>query len=137
MDVREVRGKTLIMDGAHNTQKMTAFIGSFKKLYPGVKPAVLLSLKHNKDEEGIAPLLVPFASRIIVTAFDTAQDSQIRSMDPHELAASLRDAGARHLEVIADHDEAAEALLTSPEEVCVITGSFYLLSQIRHNKKLS
>jgi dihydrofolate synthase/folylpolyglutamate synthase len=136
MDIREVRGKTLVMDGAHNAQKMTAFISSFKKLYPGVKPAVLLSLKHNKDDEGIAPLLAPFASRIIVTAFDTAQDSQIRSMNPRTLAASLREAGAQNLEVIADHDQATEVLLASPEEVCVITGSFYLLSQIRHNKNL-
>lgn len=134
MDVREVQGKTIIMDGAHNQQKMTAFTSSFHKLYPGVRPAVLLSLKFNKDHEDIAPLIVPFASRIIVTSFNATQDSKIKSMDPETLAVSLRAAGAGNVEVIADQYKAFQALLDSPEKVGVITGSFYLLSHIRNNK---
>lgn len=136
MDTRQVQGKTLVMDGAHNVQKMTAFINSFHKLYPGVKPAVLLSLKHNKDHEDIAPLLKTFASRTIVTKFDATQDSQIHSMDPEVLAESLREVGVPEVSVVADQHKAFQALLSGPEKVCVITGSFYLLSRIRNNEKL-
>lgn len=133
MDIRKVNDKTLVMDGAHNVQKMTAFITSFQKLYPDTRPAVLVSLKYNKDYEDIAPLLVPFASRIIVTSFDATQDSKIHSMDPETLAKSLQAAGAQNVEIIRDQLKAAEALLGSPEQVCVITGSFYLLGRLRNN----
>ncbi len=136
MDIRQLQGKTLVMDGAHNRQKMTAFITSFQRLHPGVKPAVLLGLKRTKDHEDIAPVLVPFASRIIITSFDTTQDSKIRSTDPEIVGASLREAGAQQIEVVPDQNEAVKALLNSPDEVCVVTGSFYLLGWIRNNKQL-
>lgn len=136
MDTRQIKGKTVIMDGAHNQQKMVAFIESFRKLYPGIKPAVMVSLKHNKDHEDIAPLLVPFANRVIVTAFSTTQDSTIKSMDSEVLGAALREAGAKNLQIIPDQHAALEALLDAPERVCVITGSFYLLSRVRNDKLL-
>lgn len=136
MDKAEINGKTIIMDGAHNVQKMAAFIHSFQKLYSGVKPAVLLSLKHNKDHENVAPLLVPFASRFIVTMFDTSQDLRVKSMEAGILASSLRDAGAKHVQTIPDQREAFKALLAAPEKVCVVTGSFYLIGQLRNNEKL-
>jgi folylpolyglutamate synthase/dihydropteroate synthase len=115
---------------------MAAFIKSFQQLYPNTRPAVLLSLRHNKDHEDIAPLIVPFASRIIVTTFDTTQDSKVQSMDPQILASSLRKAGAQQLEVIPDQGKAVMTLLESAEQVHVITGSFYLLSRLRNNKHL-
>jgi dihydrofolate synthase/folylpolyglutamate synthase len=136
MDIRKLQGKTLVMDGAHNRQKMTAFITSFQRLHPGVKPAVLIGLKRTKDHEDIAPVLVPFASRIIITSFETTQDSKIRSTDPEIVGASLLEAGAGQVEIIPNQNEAVEALLNSPEEVCVVTGSFYLLGRIRNNKQL-
>ena len=49
MDIRQVSGKTLVMDGAHNAQKMAAFVGSFQHLYPGVKPAILWGSKRAKS----------------------------------------------------------------------------------------
>lgn len=133
MDVKGIKGKTLIMDGAHNTQKMTAFINSFHRLYPGQKPAVLLSLRDNKDYQDLIPLLQPFAGRIITTAFETSQDSLVRSLDPEELGKAFRATGFEQVKVIPDLREAYDALLDSPEQVCLITGSFYLLNQIRNN----
>ncbi len=136
MDISQVKGKTLIMDGAHNTQKMSAFISSFQRLYPDVKPAILISLKDNKDHNGLVPLLAPFAGRIITTAFETSQDSLVESMDPKVLGDAFRQAGLEAVEVITDGDKAFQALLESPEPVCMVTGSFYLLNQIRNNKRL-
>lgn len=133
MDMREVDGKKLIMDGAHNTQKMTAFIRSFKRLYPGVKPAVLLSLRDNKDYQDLIPLLKPFAGRIITTAFETSQDSLVKSMDPEVLGNAFKEAGTKEISVIPDMRQAYASLLDSPEDVCLITGSFYLLNQVRNN----
>ena len=136
MEIRYVKDKTLVMDGAHNAQKMTTFIDSFQQLYPGTKPAVLVALKDDKDYLDVAPLLAPLAARLIVTAFDTTQDLPVKSMDPGKLAEAFQAAGATDVEVIADSQAAFRALLTAPEKVCVITGSFYLLGQIRNNINL-
>lgn len=136
LETKQIKGKTVVMDGAHNPQKMSALIHTFRQLYPGVKPVVLLSLKDNKDQDGLAPLLVSFASRIIVTTFATVQDFPASSMDPEELGASLQGAGAKHVQVIPDQHQAFRAFLEAAGEVCLITGSFYLLSQLRSNERL-
>jgi dihydrofolate synthase/folylpolyglutamate synthase len=137
MDIREIGGKTVVMDGAHNLQKMSMFINSFKQLYPGVRPAVLLSMKDTKDYSDIVPLLAPLAARIIVTSFSTSQDAKVRSMDPRKLGDALQKAGAKHVAVLPEYGKAVETLLSSPEEVCVVTGSFYLLSAIRNDGLLA
>jgi dihydrofolate synthase/folylpolyglutamate synthase len=137
MDIKQINGKTIIMDGAHNVQKMAAFIDSFRKLYPDTKPAILLALKTGKEYQEVVPLLAPFADRIIVTTFDTSQDLPVKSIDPEILVKALNDAGMTKAESINDHQAAFQALIALPDKVCVITGSFYLLSQIRNNKHLA
>jgi dihydrofolate synthase/folylpolyglutamate synthase len=135
MDIRQVGDKTLVMDGAHNAQKMTAFLGSFKKLYPDARPAVLLSLKNGKEYEQLIPLLKPIASRFILTTFDVSQDVPAHSMDIDELVEAFKSAGVEAAN-IPDQRQAYQALVSGPDKVCVITGSFYLLNQIRNNEHL-
>ena len=136
LEIRRLGDKTLIMDGAHNAQKMQAFIASFHQLYPGAKPAILLALKEGKDYESVVPLLAPLAGQVIVTTFNTSQDLPARSMNPEVLAKAFTAAGVA-AQSIPDQKQAFQALLNSPAEVLVITGSFYLLSQIRNNEKLT
>lgn len=131
MDVRTLQGKTIVMDGAHNGQKMTAFIDSFQTLYPNVKPAVMVALKHNKDYQEVAALLSPLAARIIITTFDTTQDLPVQALDPRTLASAFPP--KLPIQIIADPEEALKALLQTPESIGIITGSFYLLSQVRNN----
>lgn len=131
MDVRQVQGKTIIMDGAHNEQKMTAFLQSLQQQYPDSKPAVLLALKQGKEYRVVSPLLAPVASQIIVTTFATSQDLPAVAMDPEILAAELRNAGAQSVEVVADYAEAYKIFLERVHDIGIVTGSFYLLSQIR------
>lgn len=131
MDIRILEGKTIVMDGAHNLQKMSAFIDSFHGLYPGVKPAIVIALKHDKDYQDVVNLLSTFAARIITTTFDSTQDLPVHSMDPHVLAKAF--SGRLPTQVIPDSLDAIRALLQAPEPVGIITGSFYLLSEIRNN----
>lgn len=132
MDIQTWHNKTIVMDGAHNQQKMSAFIGSFQRQFPGTKPAILIALKQGKEYQQVAPLLAGLGSRIIITTFDTSQDLPAVSMNITLLADAFRAANpSLVIHTIADQQLALEALLQSPEEVCIITGSFYLLSQIR------
>jgi dihydrofolate synthase/folylpolyglutamate synthase len=136
MELVSVAGRQLILDGAHNEQKMAALVSSFQQRYPAVKPAILIALKEGKDYEAVVPLLVPLASRIIVTAFASSQDLPLAAMEPATLAAAFRQAGAADVTVIADTSAAYRSLLDGPERAAIITGSFYLLQQIRNNENL-
>jgi dihydrofolate synthase/folylpolyglutamate synthase len=131
MDAMTIQGKTLVMDGAHNGQKMSTFIATFEQRYPNQKPAVLISLKQGKEYTEVAPLIASFASSVIVTAFRTSQDLPAQSIAPAELAEAIRFAGNEHITVVADYQKALRVLLRKDEKLLVITGSFYLLSQIR------
>ena len=132
MDVRIAGNKTIIMDGAHNVQKMKTFIASFVALYPNVKPVVLLSLKQGKEYKSVLPLLTKFASRIMLTTFQTSQDLPVHSIDPQVLRQAVREINAEiPIDTISDLREAYSAFLATPEPIGVVTGSFYLLSQIR------
>jgi dihydrofolate synthase/folylpolyglutamate synthase len=129
LDTINVHGKTVVLDGAHNEQKMTAFIESFQKLYPDVKPAVLIGLKESKDYKELVPLLSAFASRIITTEYTASQDLPIVSMPADRLANAFK--GRAEVKSEPDKSRALERLFGGDEEVLVVTGSFYLLGQIR------
>ncbi|MDB5164740.1 MAG: hypothetical protein JWL89_366 [Candidatus Saccharibacteria bacterium] len=133
MDRQIINGKTIIMDGAHNQQKMTAFLASFKQQYPDQSVAILIALKEGKEYQDVVPLVQKIAKTIIVTTFDALQDLRVFSMDPHTLADEFRKAGARNVQVVPDKQDALKALLATTEDLGIITGSFYLLSQIRNN----
>ena len=132
MDVRQIYGKTLVMDGAHNTQKISAFISSFKKIYPGVKPAILIAMRPGKSYSEVASLVSPFASSVITTTFVANQDLPISSLPASKLANYFKDKVPTIS--IEDQSLALKTLLDSKEEIIVITGSIYLLGQLR--KKL-
>lgn len=136
MDGRRLHGKTLVMDGAHNTQKMKAFVDSFRALYPDTKPGLMIGLKAGKEYQEVVAELAPLTGRVITTAFRTTQDLPVESMDPEVLAAAFRSAGVAEVRSIADQTIALQALLAGPGEVAVITGSFYLLSQVRQHEFL-
>jgi folylpolyglutamate synthase/dihydropteroate synthase len=54
-------------------------------------------------------------------------------MDPEILSKEFKKAGKDN-ELIKDPTKAYQALQNSSEEVLIVTGSFYLLSQIRNNR---
>ena len=132
MDIRKIGDKTLIMDGAHNVQKMTAFIARFRELYPDIKPAILIGVKDGKEFKELVPILKPIASRVITTSFESSQDLPIKSMNSDELAAVFKSFDIK-TKSIPDHQLALHTLLRCPESVLIITGSFYLLGQIRQD----
>lgn len=132
MEKRRVNNSTtVIMDGAHNEAKMRAFVESFASEYPGKRVPILLALKKDKHPEHIAPILKRIASKVIVTSFSVSQDWPIKSQNPTELATLLKDSGLDNISVINDPVEAFNSLLSSHDDTVIVTGSFYLISQLR------
>jgi dihydrofolate synthase/folylpolyglutamate synthase len=134
MDERTFGGKTLIMDGAHNGQKMEAFVQGFKHKFPGKKAAVLLSLKAGKEYAEALPGLATITDELIITSFSLMQDTPHHSMDLEELTAQARTL-IQDVKLINDQAEAYQTLLASKADILVVTGSFYLIAQLRNDHK--
>lgn len=131
MEVNEVDGIKVVMDGAHNESKMTAFVSSFQKKYGTRKVPVLLALKVNKDYENIVPLLHQIGSEFIVTTFDHSQDLPSSAIPPGDIQRVLQQGHDIRVRCIANPHNAYAELMESGSDLVVITGSFYLISQLR------
>ena len=132
-----INTKTVIMDGAHNPQKIEALIHTVRELYPGTKATFVLSLKASKIIEGIGPSIKPIASKVIVTRFKTTEDLRTRAINPGLLAERLIDEGLDRVEVEPDQEKALSDALKEDSSLVIITGSFYLISQLRAGKILN
>jgi len=133
MEVTKWKGKTLICDGAHNAQKIAALTGSIAQKYPGQKAVVLLSFIEGKDTALADSMksLQSIADRIIVTKFENAQDMSRKSIEPAQIAEAATTAGFSEVRVIEDPEEALQVLEGDAHQLCVITGSLYLLHHLR------
>lgn len=133
MEAFAVQGKTVIIDGSHNAQKLHALIRSLRARYPEQPIAALVSFAAHGDyrvESAVAELAT-VCDDVIVTSFAGAQDGPVHSVEPETVVRACRDAGIARAVVISDPAEAWAALLNHPQPILLVAGSFYLLNHIR------
>ncbi len=135
MDRHEINNKVIIMDGAHNEQKMRALVSSFQKLFPGQKATVLLGMKEGKEHADVLSLLKSIAAELIISEFTGMQDTPIVSTDSAVLAEKAKEIGIEHVRVERNVNKAYRLLLESTGSIGLITGSFYLIGELRHTHK--
>lgn len=133
MEIVEKNDKTLVLDGAHNAQKIETLIKSMKRRFPTQETAVLFSLVQSKSTRTRAALkeVIKIAEHIIITSFDIEQDLRKLSTSSLKIAQYCDELGFNNFEIIEDPAQAYKALLKRSEPVLLITGSFYLLNHIR------
>lgn len=126
------KNRVMILDGAHNEQKMKALVQSFEKQYTG-KTAVLVALVADKelDVKAILTRLRSIASHVIITSYKSQQDLHKMGIDPIWLESAARAVGIDSIEVVVNPYKAYEQLVSRPEKTLLVTGSFYLLNHIR------
>ncbi len=126
-------GNVLIMDGAHNGQKISALCTSLAEQYPGKKIAAVVSFAKGKDDSVADSMqaLQPVVDELIITTFTAEQDVPKTAIDPEQLAQAATAAGINNVTIIEDPHQAFQQLLKSPAEISLIAGSFYLLNHIR------
>jgi dihydrofolate synthase/folylpolyglutamate synthase len=122
----------LIIDGAHTPQSIAACIETFSALYgnDGNGGILIFGCAIDKDAAGMARLLTPLFSHIIITTPGTYKESS-----PEEVYGVFRNtAAASEVLFIKETNKALEkALLLGKERRLPIlaTGSFYLAAEIR------
>lgn len=125
-------GTTLIMDGAHNGQKIETFVDSFRSIYPGQKAGILLALKSGKDYPEVIDGLSAIVDSIILTTFNASQDLPVKSQDPEVLLKYCKKKGL-DAAIISDAALARVKLVKNKSQIKIIIGSFYLLGQVRRH----
>jgi dihydrofolate synthase/folylpolyglutamate synthase len=135
MEIVSRGDKTLVMDGAHNEQKIRALVDAMKHTFPDQTVALLVSFGQNKQTSVVKSLelLHRLGSSIIITQFDHAQDEVRTSMDAQKLAAYAKDAGFTSVVIESDQRRALDLLEKSDATVGLIAGSFYLIENYKQS----
>lgn len=136
MEQRIWQGTQLILDGAHNPQKIHALCTALESLYPNQPFVFVVAFKQGKDHAAILAQLLPLAVHIILTHFENYdQGMPLAAADPHALVELIPDRERVKVTVAPDVAEAlaiavrvAHAAATSVP--IVVTGSLYLLAQV-------
>ncbi|MBP9690763.1 hypothetical protein KBD81_01645 [Candidatus Woesebacteria bacterium] len=121
----------IIIDGAHNPQKMEAFISSLKTLYPLEKFDFVLAFKKGKDFVQMLQASIPLAAHIYVTEFAVNNQGLILSSVPVEdIATNLDLVGYNSYTINTDAKQAFASATSLSKRRIVITGSMYLVSEL-------
>ncbi|HRN70086.1 MAG TPA: folylpolyglutamate synthase/dihydrofolate synthase family protein [Candidatus Woesebacteria bacterium] len=131
MEMVHYKDREFIIDGAHNPQKMAAFIKSLTDIYKEERFTFVLSFKKGKNYQPILQLILPFAQDIILTSFDNTNQGmgELYSEDPQVLADLLKKMNYFYFQVIPDLKEALQKAQES-NYLVVITGSLYLIGEV-------
>ena len=126
----------IIMDGAHNPQKMESFVKSFINKYRA-KANIILSFKDGKDYPDTLKYITKISDKIYLTKFVSSKDLPAKSIEPSLIAKELVELNFKNFEIIDNYEEAfIKAMDESKNKNLIITGSFYLIAQIRNKFNL-
>jgi len=130
MEIFRIGRKKLIVDGAHNPQKMAGLAESLVKNRLE-KAIFVIAFRNGKDYPKMLDILVPLASRMILTGFATKDmDLVHRSEDTEKIAAYLKEKKFLSWQIEPDARSALTLALKGKGKTVVVTGSLYLLSAI-------
>jgi dihydrofolate synthase / folylpolyglutamate synthase len=121
----------IYLDGAHNPSAARELTHFVEETLTGKKIFLLYGALRDKAIDEVAGLLFPLAAEVVLTAPATSR--AISATQVEEIAAHY----ANKSTTIADAEKAIEYALSkaSPDDVIFITGSLYLVGQLRHYLK--
>lgn len=121
-------GIAVLLDGAHNPQKLSALIAELG----APRPVILLALLDGKDRDAILPLVAPHAAAMVTT---TPAVTGKQGADPQQLASAIRRLGYTGPTIAVPEPSAAlDAALAQAATLgtsLVVTGSLYLVGALR------
>ncbi|QOY92161.1 bifunctional folylpolyglutamate synthase/dihydrofolate synthase [Paludibaculum fermentans] len=114
----------LFLDGAHNPAGARALAGYLRHFHHGKRVWMVFGAMRDKDLHVIGPMLFPLASELIFTT-----PNQARAFQAEEIREISGESRAR----VAPSPKDALALLdaAAPQDVLLLTGSLYLVGEVR------
>ncbi len=131
-DVMNIDGETLIVDGAHNPQKMKAFLSSLVKVFPAKKYNFMIAFKRGKDFKKMLSQIYPLAVKVYVTSFFLQSDMKENlSLDESLIVKSLNAEGFKNVEIIHNPSKCLRLALQETQQFpLIVTGSLYLAGEV-------
>jgi dihydrofolate synthase/folylpolyglutamate synthase len=129
MEIIERHGKIIVLDNAHNPQKLQALSESLSaKFGKEQSVAAMMAFVQTKGRNihDMLEAIRPAIKHLIITQIP---DNRHHEPRPAEEVMDAYDGD--NAEVIKDCSKALQALLARPEPVVLITGSMYLMEYIR------
>jgi len=133
MDLKNFQNKQILLDGAHNFQKMSELIQNLKKLFPKNKYTFLVSFLQGKDYKKMLGLICPVAEKLVYSDFTvTTQALYKKSVNFTDCQKIFKKLNFKNYTYQPDLEEAFEKTLSkkTKEELVVATGSLYFLSKL-------
>lgn len=129
MEVFKVNGKTIVLDNAHNPQKLHALSESLAAQYPGQAMAFLVAFSSGggRNLAEMTHELEAISTHMIVTNLPMGS----KQRTGHGIADVLAAYRGKSKQGVPGSMAACRALLARPEPILVITGSTYLLEEVR------
>ncbi len=125
-------GRRLVLDGAHNPQKVTALVAALQD--DGLSGmAAMTTLLQAPDTKLAATLslLAPAVTHLVVPAYELGGGDKVKRSFPAGVVAEQARALGIDAEVARTPAEGLERLLARPEHDLLVTGSLYLASLVR------
>ena len=122
----------VILDGAHNPEKMKALVTAMKVIFPDYKVTAIIAIKSGKNAKEMLQEIIPICRKIIFTKFHLTTDlGDTFSYEPEELLKIagdmkiplLRSGSVRLLKNLKDFSSFTDLIL--------LTGSLYLVGEVR------
>lgn len=138
MEVYHLGTKTIILDGAHNEQKMAALIESIRDAFPNQPLAALLVVKAGTGRwQALLDLLTKAVSSLLLTPFGFDDKAHQKSTACVQAVASyLTEHGVSAFSLAPDLATACRQLLRQPEPVLLVTGSLFAIHAARQALRL-
>jgi len=117
----------LYLDGAHNPAGARELLKFWKENYDGRRIFLVYGAMRDKAVDEISGLLFPHATAVVLT-----EPSQPRAISA-SLLAEITSHDAKETVIVRDPREALEAALqlAGPRDVVFVTGSLYLVGELR------
>ena len=100
-------------------------------MYPNKKFVILLAMKQGKEYADVLAEIKPITKQLLLTTFNLTQDMHSVSQSCKTMQLQAKKLGINSV-IISDQKQAYSELIAQTEDVGLVTGSFYLIAQLRH-----
>lgn len=128
-EVIKFKNKTIILDGAHNPQKINSLVDNVLKIYPNQTTRVLIALLSSDKQKNkeILLSLKEITNKVTITQLGALNDQELETK--YEMFRPILD--KLGVNYIGQPKTALSSSINSSENILIITGSFYLVSKYR------
>lgn len=132
-EIIDFNGTPIIIDSAHNPQKLEAFFNLITSLKLPTRPLVIFSAKNTKDWQSSLPKLKQVSAKTYVTGYFNNQPGHLQkyTVNPNEIAKKIYELGG-NATAFSSPDIALNNALNDvlPGQPIIITGSMYMLGEL-------